>query len=74
MPHDADVLIVTVTEVESHAVMDVFREATGREAKPELIANELYLDLNEINGSRVFALRDGLRWHRRCSGTNSHSH
>jgi nucleoside phosphorylase/tetratricopeptide (TPR) repeat protein len=60
MPHKADVLIVTVTEVESQAVMAVFREATGREAKPELIANELYLDLSEINGSRVFMALSGM--------------
>lgn len=60
MPHHADVLIVTVTEVESNAVMEVFREATGRDAKPELIADEHYLDLGEINGSRVFMSLSGM--------------
>lgn len=56
----ADVLIVTVTDVESEAVMDAFREATGREAKPELIAGELYLDLGHINGSRVVMALSGM--------------
>lgn len=60
MPHQADVLIVTVSEVESHAVLAVFREATGRDAKPELIANEVYLDLGEINESRVFMALSGM--------------
>jgi nucleoside phosphorylase/tetratricopeptide (TPR) repeat protein len=60
MPHKADVLIVTVTEVESHAVMDVFREATGRDARSEVIASELYLDFAEINGSRVFMALSGM--------------
>ena len=60
MAHKADVLIVTVTEVESHAVMDVFREATGKDAKPELVANELYLDLGDINSSRVFMALSGM--------------
>lgn len=60
MPHHADVLIVTVTEVESQAVMAVFREATGRDAKPEVIAGELYLDLGEIQGSRVFMALSGM--------------
>lgn len=60
MPHRADVLIVTVTEVESQAVMAVFRDATGREAKAEAIANEFYLDLGDINGSRVFMALSGM--------------
>jgi hypothetical protein len=59
MPHKADVLIVTVTEVESRALMEVFREATGSDAKSELIASELYLDFGEINGSRVFMALSG---------------
>jgi nucleoside phosphorylase/tetratricopeptide (TPR) repeat protein len=56
----ADVLIVTVTEVESRAVMEVFREATGRDARSELIAGELYLDFGEVNGSRVFMALSGM--------------
>ncbi len=50
----ADVLIVTVTEVESRAVMQVFREVTGKDPKPEPIGDRIYLDLGEVNGARVF--------------------
>lgn len=57
---NADVLIVTVTDVESRAVMEVFREATGKEARPEPIGNDLYLDLGEISGSRVFMTLSGM--------------
>src|SRR5690348_14661309 len=60
MSNRADVLMVTVTEVESHAVMDLFREATGRDAKPEVIAGELYLDFGDMNGSRVFMALSGM--------------
>ncbi|HET8772844.1 MAG TPA: tetratricopeptide repeat protein [Thermoanaerobaculia bacterium] len=60
MSHKADVLIVTVTEVEIHAVSEVFRNATGRRAQHELIANEVYLDLGEINGSRVYMALSGM--------------
>src|SRR5690349_6401384 len=60
MPHRADVLIVTVTEVESQAVMEVFREATGTIAKPQAIGDEHYLDLGQINGSRVFMALSGM--------------
>jgi len=49
-----DVLIVTVTEVESRAVMKVFREATGKDPKPEPMDDRIYLDLGEVNGARVF--------------------
>ncbi|HEV7902819.1 MAG TPA: NB-ARC domain-containing protein, partial [Pyrinomonadaceae bacterium] len=52
-PH-ADVLIVTVTKVESTAVLKVFREATGQAAKPTQIGDRTYQDLGYINGARVF--------------------
>jgi nucleoside phosphorylase/tetratricopeptide (TPR) repeat protein len=54
MIYKADVLIVTVTEVESRAVMKVFREATGKDPKPEPIGDRIYLDLGAVNGARVF--------------------
>jgi nucleoside phosphorylase/tetratricopeptide (TPR) repeat protein len=60
MADKADVLIVTVTEVESRAVMDVFRKATGKDPKPEPVAGDLYLDLGEINGSRAFMALSGM--------------
>src|SRR3990172_1446260 len=56
----ADVLIVTVTEVESRAVMKVFREATGKDSKPEPIGDRIYLDLGEVNGGRVFMALSGM--------------
>lgn len=52
----ADVLIVTVTEVESRAVIDVFR----KDAKRESIAGEVYFDLGAINGSPVFMALSGM--------------
>lgn len=50
----ADVLIVTVTDVESRAVMEAFREVVGKEPKPEPISDRIYLDLGDVNGTRVF--------------------
>ncbi|PYQ25912.1 MAG: hypothetical protein DMF56_26275 [Acidobacteria bacterium] len=60
MVQKADVLIVTVTPVESRAVIEVFKEATGKEAKPESIADGHYLDLGEVNGTRVFMALSGM--------------
>jgi nucleoside phosphorylase len=50
----ADILIVTVTKVESEAVMKVFQEATGKATHPECIGDRMYHDLSEINGVHVF--------------------
>ncbi len=60
MFHKADVLIVTVTDVESRAVMNVFREATGNDPKPEPIGDRIYFDLSEVNGGRVFMALSGM--------------
>lgn len=60
MSHRADVLIVTVTEAESRAVTDVFREATGKDAKREQIGDRIYLDLGEVSGGRVFMALSGM--------------
>ncbi len=60
MAPQADVLIVTVTEVESRAVMKVFREATGKDSKPEPMGDRIYLDLGEVNGARVFMALSGM--------------
>lgn len=54
MPSEADVLIVTVTKVESRAVMQTFEQATGHQAIPESIDNRLYFNLGEVNGTKVF--------------------
>jgi hypothetical protein len=60
MIDNADVLIVTVTDVESPAVMNVFREATGNEPKSQPIGDRIYLDLGEVNGGRVFMALSGM--------------
>jgi nucleoside phosphorylase len=60
MIYKADVLIVAVTEVESRAVMKVFREATGKDPKPEPIGDRIYLDLGDVNGARVFMALSGM--------------
>ncbi|NER32520.1 MAG: hypothetical protein F6J93_00305 [Oscillatoria sp. SIO1A7] len=50
----ADVLIVTVTKVESRAVIQAFKQAADREAEPKSIGDRLYLNLGTVNGARVF--------------------
>jgi nucleoside phosphorylase len=54
MNPQADVLIVTVTKVESKAVLEVFQEATKRAAKPTRIGERMYQDLGHVNGASVF--------------------
>ena len=53
----ADVLIVTVTKVESMAVLDVFQEATGQQHKLTSIGDGFYYDLGDLNGARVFMVQ-----------------
>ena len=54
MPLEADVLIVTVTKVESQAVIQAFEQSTGHQATPDSINQRLYFNLGEINGTKVF--------------------
>lgn len=54
MKHAADVLIVTVTEVESRAVLRTFQAAAERKAVPRSIDNRMYFDLGAVNGARLF--------------------
>ena len=51
---EADVLIVTVTKIESHAVLQTFEQTTGRRATAQSIDNRLYFNLGEVNGAKVF--------------------
>jgi len=51
---DADVLIITVTKIESHAVLQTFEQTTGRRATAQSIDNRLYFNLGEVNGAKVF--------------------
>ncbi len=50
----ADVLIVTVTKIESRAVIDVFQGISGQMPEPISIGDRMYHNLGMINGARVF--------------------
>lgn len=50
----ADVLIITVTPVESRAVLQAFEQATGEKAKSITVEKRTYRDLGTINGLKVF--------------------
>jgi nucleoside phosphorylase len=54
MTHEADVLIVTVTKVESHAVIQAFKQVAGHKATPQSIDYRTYFNLGTVNGARVF--------------------
>jgi nucleoside phosphorylase len=49
-----DLLLVTVNDHETRAILDVFREATGRDAIPIPLEGRLYLNLGVINGTTVY--------------------
>ncbi|MCF8246663.1 MAG: tetratricopeptide repeat protein [Saprospiraceae bacterium] len=50
----ADVLIVTVTPVESKSVIQAFKDATGNAPKMEHIGDRTYHNLGEVNGMSVY--------------------
>jgi nucleoside phosphorylase len=50
----ADILLVTVNEYETQALLQVFQEATGNPVMPILIDERVYRDLGTVNGMRVF--------------------
>lgn len=54
MTSEADVLIVTVTDVESRAVMRVFEQSGDRKAEPVSIGDRVYFNLGTVNGARIF--------------------
>jgi nucleoside phosphorylase len=54
MTHEADILIVTVTKVESSAVLQSFEPTTGVKADPQSIDNRIYWNLGSIDNARVF--------------------
>jgi tetratricopeptide (TPR) repeat protein/nucleoside phosphorylase len=54
MPHKADVLIVTVTKVESSAVFQAFKQKTGIQATAQSIEKRIYFDLGIIDNARIF--------------------
>jgi nucleoside phosphorylase len=51
---NADVLIITVTRVESLAVLKAFEQTTGNKAKTITIDGRVYRDMGEIQGSKIF--------------------
>jgi len=53
----ADVLLVTATDIETDALLQVFKEQFGRDFKRYHIGNHTYLDLGLIGGARVFLVR-----------------
>ena len=61
MKSTADVLIVTVTEVESKAVIETFQQTTGQAPKPAPIGDRLYHDPGVVNGPRVLIRSNSLR-------------
>ena len=52
----ADVLIITVTDVESRAVLQAFKKVTGKQAKSVTVGDRVYRDLGTIYGSKVFLI------------------
>jgi nucleoside phosphorylase len=52
-----DVLLVTVNQHETDAVLRAFTEATGQRDQPKTINGRVYRDLGSINGSRMFHAR-----------------
>ena len=57
MTPQADVLLVTVTEVETLAVFQAFRKATGADPRPEAIGDKTYHDLGTVNETRVWLVQ-----------------
>ena len=53
MKSRVDVLLVTVTKVETEAVLEAAREQTGHEAAFADFDGKVYYDLGEIGGARV---------------------
>jgi hypothetical protein len=51
--NSADILLVTVTEVEGKAVLKVFEDATGKKASSIIIDGRHYFKLGAIHGATV---------------------
>jgi nucleoside phosphorylase len=54
MKPEADVLIITVTRVESSATIAAFEQTSGVKAKPQSIEDRFYFNLGTIGSARVF--------------------
>lgn len=53
----ADILVVTVTRIETQAVLDTFQRVTAKDARRREIDRKIYRDLGTLNGMRVFLMR-----------------
>ena len=50
----ADILLITVTPVESQAVLQAFAQATGKKSQSVSVKDRTYRDLGTVNGAKVF--------------------
>lgn len=48
-----DILLITVTSVETQAVLDVFAKATGQAFQRRFIDDKTYFDLGKLNGMQI---------------------
>lgn len=53
----AEVLLVTVTKVETQAVFQAIEQITYRKPQPAFIDNHAFSDLGEIKGARIFLVQ-----------------
>lgn len=56
MNHKVDLLVVTVNNHETKAVLDAFRKETGQASKGVMKGQRAYRDLGTVNGARVFQM------------------
>jgi nucleoside phosphorylase len=57
MSNNADILLVTATEVESRAVLKVAEESTGHPSSSLEVGNGTYRDLGKVNGKKVWLVQ-----------------
>ncbi len=55
--HHADVLLITVTQIETQAVINALREEFGRSVAHHHIGDKTYYDLGSIDGAHVWLVR-----------------
>jgi len=57
MDYIADILLITVTELESRIVLKEFQQATNKAAELKSIGDQIYFDLGIVNTARIFLTR-----------------
>lgn len=63
----ADVLLVTVTEIETEAILQVFQESCGHDSERRFIGKKTYYELGIVNDARIFLVQSEMG----VSGTGS---